>query len=316
MGEQQHEGIPALSLELATRLAAGECFNNRKLNQFCSHFLGSTRGQGAWTSRDAYDALETAVNKFLFDTMAPGLLGEDADALPKLRSLLARLPAQTDRTEEQAEFQQFSTPPTLAFIAAKLLDVKSGEIVLEPSAGTGSLAIWPRAVGARVVCNEISPRRRELLNSVLGFETFALDGEIIDDVLPAEMLPDSVLMNPPFTATGGRVTHHRGKYGLAHIESALRRLREGGRLVAIASEAVAFGRAAATGWWQKIAGTYNVRANFGVEGREYRKYGTNWGVQLVVIDKTGPTPGGNWRGQLSHIVWGQAKTLEEVWPAL
>jgi hypothetical protein len=60
----------------------------------------------------------------------------------------------------------------------------------------------------------------------------------------------------------------------------------------------------------------NVRANFGVEGREYRKYGTNWGVQFVVIDKTGPPPGGNWRGQLSHIVWGQAKTLEEVWPAL
>jgi hypothetical protein len=316
MGDQQHEGIPALSLELARLLAAGESFNNRRLNQFCNHFLGGTRAQGGWTSRDAYDALETAVNKFLFDTMASGLIGEDANALSKLRSLLARLPAQTDRTEEQAEFQQFSTPPTLAFVAAKLLDVKSGETVLEPSAGTGSLAIWPRAAGARVVCNEISARRRELLNSVLGFETFALDGEIIDDVLPAEMVPDSVLMNPPFTATGGRVTQHRGKYGLAHIESALRRLREGGRLVAIASEAVAFGRTAATGWWQKIAGIFNVRANFGVEGREYRKYGTTWGVQLVVIDKTGPTPGGNWRGQLSHIVWGQAKTLEEVWTAL
>ena len=60
-------------------------------------------------------------------------------------------------------------------------------MVLEPSAGTSSPAIWPRALGARVVCNEIDPRRGELLNSIPGFETFAVDTEIIDDVLPQEI---------------------------------------------------------------------------------------------------------------------------------
>jgi hypothetical protein len=254
--------------------------------------------------------------KFLFDTMAAEPMKTESEALDKLSGLLKRLPTQSDRTEEQNELQQFSTPPTLAFIAAKLLDAKSGDTALEPSAGTGSLAIWAQALGARVVCNEIHPRRRELLRSILGFETFAVDAEIIDDVLPQEILPDAVLMNPPFTATGGRVAKHRGKYGLLHIESALRRLRDGGRLVAITSGALAFGRTAATSWWQRMAGLYHVRANFAVSGREYRKYGTSWDVQFVVIDKIGPTPGGSWKAQLSEIVWGHAETVAAAWAAL
>jgi hypothetical protein len=122
-------------------------------------------------------------------------------------------------------------------------------------------------------------------------------------------------MNPPFTATGGRVAKHRGKYGLLDIESALRRLRDGGRLVAITSGAPAFGRTAATGWWQRIASLYHVRANFGLSGREYRKYGTSWDIHLVVIDKKGPMPGGNWKTQLSEIIFGHAKTVAAAWAA-
>jgi hypothetical protein len=208
------------------------------------------------------------------------------------------------------------TPPTIAFIASLLLDLQPEDLVLEPSAGTGSLAVWPRAKGAEVICNEISPRKRSLLKEVLGFETLGLDAEIIDDVLPPEIVPSAVLMNPPFTGTGGRVVVHRNKYGLLHIEGALRRLREGGRLVAIASEALSFQRPDATGWWQKIAKTYTIRANFGISGAEYKRYGTVWPVRFVVIDKIGPTPGAGWKDQLSHVVWGQAETLEKAWAAL
>src|SRR5205814_2191435 len=88
---------------------------------------------------------------------------------------------------EQTELQQFSTPPTLAYLAARLLDPKPTDIVLEPSAGTGSLAIWPHAVGAKVICNETSLRRFALLRCVLNFEPFPLDAEFIDDLLPAEI---------------------------------------------------------------------------------------------------------------------------------
>jgi hypothetical protein len=315
MSQQLMKGIPELVEELIKRLSRGESFDNPRLKRLADQFFGGTRINGVYTSRDAYDAAETAVNKFLLETVAPQLKGMDR-ALPELRALLARLPTQTARTTEQTEFQQFSTPPTLAFVAAKLLDLQPADIVLEPSAGTGSLAIWPRSAGVKVICNEINARRRALLTNVLGFETFGLDAEVIDDVLPPEIVPSAVLMNPPFTGTGGRVLVHRNKYGLLHIEGALRRLRQGGRLVAIASEAVSFERPAATGWWQRIAKTYAVRANFGISGAEYKKYGTAWGIQFVVIDKTGPTPGTGWKDQISHVVWGHADTLEEAWAAL
>jgi 16S rRNA G1207 methylase RsmC len=166
---------------------------------------------------------------------------------------------------------------------------------LEPSAGTGSLAIWPRSIGAQIICNEINPRRNALLTQELGFETYQLDAEIIDDLLPAEIQPTAILMNPPFSATGGRVAKHSAHYGARHIESALRRLQHGGRLVAITGEGMRFQVSAFSEWWQRIAKTYNVRANLHLNGNEYGKYGTTFNVQLLVIDKTGQTLGDNWK---------------------
>ena len=108
--------------------------------------------------------METAVNRLLLGERAEELMRMSVDeALASLRSLTAQLPRQSDRTMEQTEFQQFSTPPALAFIAAKRLGAKPADVALEPSAGTGSLAIWPRSIGARVICNEINNRRRALL---------------------------------------------------------------------------------------------------------------------------------------------------------
>jgi hypothetical protein len=310
------DGMQPLVQELTQRFRAGESLDNTKLKRLADKFFGGVRAKRVYTPRDSYDAMETAVNQFLLETMAGRSAFPVLDTLAEMRGLLNRLPGQTSRTTDQTELQQFSTPPTIAFIASRLADIQPGDVCLEPSAGTGSLGIWPRIAGARVVCNEIHPRRQALLKDVLGFETLGLDAEIIDDVLPASITPSVVLMNPPFTATGGRVVMHRNKYGLLHIESVLRRLRTGGRLVAIASEAVSFSRPGVTGWWQRMATKYTIRANYGLSGSEYRKYGTTWGIQFVVIDKIGPTPGVSWKDQLSHIIWGHAGTLEGAWKAL
>jgi len=105
-------------------------------------------------------------------------------------------------------------------------------------------------------------------------------------------------------------------YGARHVESALRRLEQGGRLVAIASEAMGFTRPAFSDWWKVLATTYNVRANFHLTGNEYGKYGTGYGLQVLVIDKTGPTPGESWEQRLSNINWSEAGNLESLWESL
>ncbi len=310
-------GTHELVTELQERLRAGESFDNPKLTEIADKSFGGTRAQGRYTSRDAYDALEIAVNKYL-DSQARELMQMDvSEALVSvLRPLTKRLARQCDRTLEQTELQQFSTPPTLAYLAARILNPQNNEIVLEPSAGTGSLAIWPRSIGAQSICNEINPRRNALLTQELGFETYQLDAEIIDDLLPADIQPTAILMNPPFSATGGRVAKHSTHYGARHIESALRRLQHGGRLVAISGEGMRFQVSAFSAWWQRIAKTYNVRANLHLNGNEYGKYGTTFDVQLLVIDKTGKSPGENWKEQLENIVWSDAATIEDAWEAL
>ena len=310
-------GTQGLISELQERLEAGEYFDNLKLTEITDKEFGGTRAQGRYTSRDAYDALEVAVNKHL-ETSAKELMRADFNCAVKsiLRPLIERLPRQSDRTLEQTELQQFSTPPTIAYLVARLLNPQSIDSILEPSAGTGSLAIWPRSVGAATICNEINPRRRALLTQALAFETYGVDAEIIDDLLPGEVQPTAVLMNPPFSATGGRVVKHSTRYGARHIESALRRLRPGGRLVAIAGEGMNFTRSAFSEWWQHIAGKYNVRSNLHLDGREYGKYGTTFGLQIIVIDKTGKTPGDSWKEQLKNIIWRDADTIEDAWAAL
>src|SRR5947207_1806538 len=162
MDEQTQKGMHELVEELARRLCAGESFDNPKLSEIADRAFGGSCAQGVYTPRDAYDAMETAVNKHLRAT-AHNLLAQGANAFAALNELTDRLPTHTDRTLEQSEFQQFSSPPALAFLAAKLLDLRADDIVLEPSAGTGSLAIWPQSMGVRVVCNEINDRRRALL---------------------------------------------------------------------------------------------------------------------------------------------------------
>src|SRR6266536_3148726 len=232
--------IHELIAELEERIEDGEPFDNPKLTRTADRLFEGTRAQGKYTPRDAYDAVEIAVNNHLSEKHARELMQMDlSEALASvLRPLMKRLPRQCDRTLEQSELQQFSTPPTLAYLAARLLNPKPSDIVLEPSAGTGSLAIWPRSIGAKVICNETSLRRNSLLRSVLNFDPLPLDAEFIDDLLPAEIQPSAVLMNPPFSSTSGRVTKTNPVYGARHVASALRRLKDGGRLVAIVSEAM------------------------------------------------------------------------------
>src|SRR3546814_4485761 len=78
--------------------------------------------------------------------------GVQTCALPILLAmwerLAARIPTQTRRSEEGQSLQQFSTPLPLAFVAAHAASIHAGDRVLEPSAGTGMLAIHAELAGA------------------------------------------------------------------------------------------------------------------------------------------------------------------------
>ncbi len=257
-------------------------FNNASVSRLAREVFGSSAGH----ARDAYDAAEAGFNIYLHRT---GLKRQTPDALlTRLLNEQARLPVQTRRDQRQIDFQQFSTPPAEAFLVVHAAALRPGMRVLEPSAGTGNIAAIARLLGAHVETNEIDPRRRELLR-LQGFEPTAFDAERLDNLLPLERTYDAVVMNPPFSATGGRVKGHNTAFGARHIEQALLRLKPGGRLAALVGTGMALDRPTFRDWWAEIAQRYSVRANLGLDGRAYARFGTTFDHQLIVIARNGPT---------------------------
>jgi hypothetical protein len=107
--------------------------------------------------------------------------------------------------------------------------------VLEPSAGTGNLAMLARRVGGAVETNEIDPRRAELL-AMLGFPVATHDAERLDNLLDPAKSFDAIVPPPVFGdgRTAERPQHEvrrqARRAGVASLEArraACRRCRPG-----------------------------------------------------------------------------------------
>jgi 2'-5' RNA ligase len=291
-----------------------------KLERLAEEIYGGTRADGDFDKRRIYELQEAAVNGWLADHPEFLTMPLD-DAAARIREVLGRLATQTVRNDEQIRKQQFSTPPHIALLVDRLAHVGPTDIVLEPSAGTGGLVALLRDVAKKVHLNEIDAERAALAEQVGFDKPTQHDGEIINALLDRSIQPSVVIMNPPFSAKGTATvdTQNRNKYGWNHLESALQRLAAGGRLVAIMgggmdgrNEGVRLTATQAAPIWERLAKTYHLRANVGIDGKEYAKYGTTFNVRLIVIDKTGPTPGANWQEQLAGIPSGDFSRVEEV----
>jgi predicted RNA methylase len=161
----------------------------------------------------------------------------------------------------------------------------SGDLVLEPSAGTGLLAVFAELAGARLVLNELAETRAELLGRLFpDVPVGRHDAAHIHDHLDAAIRPSVVLMNPPFSAA----VHVEGRVAdaaLRHVASALARLAEGGRLVAITGASCAPGNPAWRDAFARLQERGRVVFSAAIEGRVYARHGTTADTRLTVIDR-------------------------------
>ncbi len=235
-----------------------------------------------------HEIAETALNnlvrtkygKLLLDSVHPASACAEV-----LRPLQRRLPTQTWRSTAQITYQQFSSPVTIAFLAAYLLNLNRNDIVLEPSCGTGSLAVWALAAGAGVIANEIDATRSELA-ALLGLNPTGFNAEFIDDLLPENIVPNVVLANPPFSSSAGRTTRNQSKFGFRHVESALRRLSKGGRFGIILGGSGSPRSPHGKAFWNSLQPDIRVTASIDLQGHEYYCNGTTVGVTLILGEKS------------------------------
>jgi len=161
---------------LSQSIRNGQLITARMLERILETSSGVPSSAGVWDWRCAYDVLETASAHAM-------LLAHDTPDLAGLIAAGKKRPTQTKRSEEQIRLQQFSTPLPFAHLAAQAAAITTDDVVLEPSAGTGALAAFAKRVGAKLILNEIDPRRRALLEIITGQRASSYDAAQIDDLL-------------------------------------------------------------------------------------------------------------------------------------
>ena len=97
--------------------------------------------------------------------------------------------------------QQSSTPIPLGLVAATAAAITATDRVLEPSAGTGLLAVLAELASGSLMLNELATSRAGLLDCLFPSASVTrFDAAQIHDHLDAGFVPSVVLMNPPFSA--------------------------------------------------------------------------------------------------------------------
>lgn len=249
--------------------------------------FGASDATGAWTWKLAYDACEAATVFFLrkYGNALFRKAGSQTAILPQLGKIAGLMPTHTRRSEEAQTFQQFSTPIPLGFAAMTAAAITPADRVLEPSAGTGLLAILAEIAGGTLLVNELAEARAGLLSSLFpALSVTRFDAAQIDDHLDPGLIPTVVLMNPPFSV----MAHVEGRMADAafrHVASALARLAPGGRLVTITGASFAPENPAWTASWTRLQERGRVVFSAAIDGSVYAKHGTTVPTRLTVIDK-------------------------------
>jgi predicted RNA methylase len=249
--------------------------------------FGASDAAGAWDWKTAYDACEVATVLFLrkYGTALFRKSGSPASRLSALTKVTGLLPTHTRRSEETQTFQQFSTPVPLGLAAVTAAALSPTDRVLEPSAGTGLLAILAEAAGASLILNELAKTRADLLASLFpAVPLTRFDAAQIDDHLDRAAIPSVVIMNPPFSVMAN-VSGRVADAAYRHIASALARLAPGGRLVAITGANLSPELPAWRDSFIRLQEHGRVVFTAAIAGSVYARHGTTIETRLTVVDK-------------------------------
>jgi len=293
----------AVATALLPHLNTPHAITRHLLKRLMTEAFGASDADGAWSMRDAYDALEAAQAVHIARTACTLAMKSAEDQFAEVLGLQQALPTHTYRSEHQVNLQQFSTPLALAWLAARAAQIVATDHLLDPSAGTGMLAAHGAAVGATLILNERDPRRAALLGLALERSVSLHDAEYIHDRLPSDINPTVVLINPPFSRSEGRGTDRHA--GARHLRSALQRLAGCGRCVAIMPPGFAADGSGAAAYGA-VAEIVPPRVELTILGNPYAKHGTSISVRILVYDK-------GWAGAPTrHTVDGVAEALTPI----
>ncbi|TBY87040.1 class I SAM-dependent methyltransferase, partial [Rhizobium leguminosarum bv. viciae] len=272
--------------QITPLLEQGKVLTTADLRQIITEVFGGSDAEGVWIWKEAYEATEIAQVLFLhkFRAIVSGTRSPEA-TLAMLTKVASLVPTHTRRSEESQALQQFSTPIPLAYVASRAAGIIAADVVLEPSAGTGLMAIFAELAGAHLTLNEYATVRCSLLERLFpGVSISQHDAAYIDDYLDRSIRPTVVVMNPPFSA-GVHVEGRVADAAWRHLASAFARLAPGGRLVAITGASLSPDNPAWRDAFFRLQVPGTVLFSAAIGGSIYARHGTTMETRLIVIDK-------------------------------
>ncbi|MEI2298764.1 hypothetical protein [Ensifer sp. MJa1] len=132
-------------------LERGQAMGAADLRAILTDIFGGYDAEGFWAWKGAYEA--TVVAQHLFQRQFGAAISARANARQATQAALTKvaslIPTHTRRSQESEQLQQFSTLIPFADVAARAAGPKADDTVLEPSAGTGLLAIFAELAHAQ-----------------------------------------------------------------------------------------------------------------------------------------------------------------------
>ncbi len=285
VNETRASQLIAAAEGLLAVLCQGEALGLSLLRRVMVSAFGGSDSEGAWNWKDVYEAQEIAALLFVRKYREALAQREPLAVLATLEKLQSLLATHTRRSDRSQRWQQFSTPLPLGYVVARAAGLGSDDVVLEPSAGTGLLAVFAEGAAAALHINELEPKRRALLTSLFPHSKISdHNAEYIDDLLPRGVVPSVVLMNPPFS-TSPTMTGSNPAVTGRHVITALNRLAEGGRMVAITGRNFAPNSSKWRDAFVRLQGIGRIVFSAPLAGKLYAKHGTSFETRLTVIDK-------------------------------
>jgi predicted RNA methylase len=157
--------------------------------------------------------------------------------------------------------------------------------VLEPSAGTGLLAIQAELAGMQAGAERSRRHAARAAATVCSrLRSSPHDAAQIHDRLDAGLVPSCIIMNPPFS-TALHVETRVADAAFRHLSSAVARLADGGRLVAITGANCAPDHKAWREGFVRLQEKARVVFTATIAGSVFAPHGTTVETRLTVIDK-------------------------------
>lgn len=232
-----------------------------------------------------YDIAEFSMNSLIDYRL------KDYHSLDLVNSLIQNslqlLCSETERSVSQAVYQQFSTPLHISWMMHLLARINQDSIILEPSAGTGTLLSFRRFFNPKItVANEISPLRFSLLQKSGIDYCYNENAEMIH-FMPKFINHgiNTILMNPPFSRsilTGNKVDILAGS---KHLIAAYNLLSPGGRLVLLINDSF---KESTKPWKYFLSKVSNIHipVNASIDPKAFKSKGTLYPTRVLVIVKS------------------------------